>query len=313
MIYLFVWENYFRKKLLSTWKTSFSQKFSENNIVHIHNVLDYDIWFFEQNFLWVGLFSQKNLFIIDDFPFWSEDTSESILKIQEYFLQILERANTENIIVFNNAKADKRSKLYKKIKEIWEIKDFVIESQDDVKEKLTQVYANKASPQVIAKMIELKGVQFATISSELDKILIGKDFVELWDIQDISRDIEENIFEIINLLLASDTKKSILKLRELAFQMDNPYLLYNSFASNLRVYFYIFKLQLLWKNANEIKEILDLGNRAFLVTKTYKIQKENFIKIYENIASIDGKMKTGNMFGSDTKDMMYEIERSLII
>ncbi len=313
MIYLFVWENYFRKKLLSTWEASFSQKFSENNIVHIHNVLDYDIWFFEQNFLWVGLFSQKNLFIIDDFPFWSEDTSESILKIQEYFLQILERANTENIIVFNNAKADKRSKLYKKIKEIWEIKDFVIESPEEIKEKLTQVYANKASPQVIAKMIELKGVQFATISSELDKILIGKDFVELWDIQDISRDIEENIFEIINLLLASDTKKSILKLRELAFQMDNPYLLYNSFASNLRVYFYIFKLQLLWKNANEIKEILDLGNRAFLVTKTYKIQKENFIKIYENIASIDGKMKTGNMFGSDTKDMMYEIERSLII
>jgi len=61
----------------------------------------------------------------------------------------------------------------------------------------------------------------------------------------VSKDIEENIFEIILDLLNLETKKSILKLRELANFLDNPYLLYNSLASNLRVYFYIFKLKII--------------------------------------------------------------------
>jgi len=66
-----------------------------------------------------GLFSTKNLFIIDDFPFSSDDENpQNILKMQEYFLDIFPRVNTENIVVFNNLKADKRSKLYKKIKEL---------------------------------------------------------------------------------------------------------------------------------------------------------------------------------------------------
>lgn len=314
MIYLFVGENYFRKKLIDTWKKSFWEKFSENNIIHIQNVFDYDLGFFEQNLLSTGLFSSKNLFIMDDFPFSTdEENNENTAKIQEYFLEIFSRMNSENIVVFNNSKADKRSKIYKKIKEIWEIKDFVIENEEDLKKKLEQIYNGKVSPQVISKMIELKWLQFANIVWELDKILIVKDFVDMWDIKDISRDMEENIFEIINLLLACESKKSILKLRELSSQLDNPYLLYNSLVANLRIYFYIFKLQLLWKNQAEIKDILDVWNRAFLITKTYKIKKEDFMKIYQNLANIDGKMKTGKLIGSENIDMMYEIERSILV
>lgn len=314
MIYLFVGEKYFRKKLIDTWKKSFAEKFSENNIIHVQNPLQHDIWFFEQNLLSNGLFSTKNLFIIDDFPFSSDDENpQNILKMQEYFLDIFPRVNTENIVVFNNLKADKRSKLYKKIKELWEIKDFIIETEEDLRQKLQQVYQNKVSSQVIDKMITLKGLQFSNITWEFDKILIVKENIDISDIQNISQDLEENIFEIINLLLSSETKKSILKLRELASQIDNSYLLYNSLLSNLRVYFYIFQLQKLWKTNSEIKELLDLWNREFLIGKTYKIKKETFFKMYEKLMWIDAKMKTGKMFGSESDDMMYEIERSLII
>jgi len=43
MIYLFVGEKYFRKKLIDTWKKSFAEKFSENNIIHVQNPLQHDI------------------------------------------------------------------------------------------------------------------------------------------------------------------------------------------------------------------------------------------------------------------------------
>ena len=313
MIYIFTWENYFRKRLLNIWKRSFTEKFSEHNIIYVQNVFEYDLWFFEQNLLSNGFFSEKNLFIIDDFPFWwDEDINVDTKKIQEFFLNILPKINSDNIIVFNNAKIDKRSKLYKEIVKIWEIKDFSIIDEDDLIDKLMKVYKNRISRNAIIKMIKLKWLNFSIISKELDKILITKDFIDVEDLVLVSKDIEENIFEIILDLLNLETKKSILKLRELANFLDNPYLLYNSLASNLRVYFYIFKLKIIWKSSSEIKEILSLWNRSFLVDKNYKIDKKDFLKIYEKIASIDWKMKSGKLLWSENENMMYEIERCLI-
>lgn len=314
MIYLFVWEKYFRKKLLSTWKQSFAMKFDENNIIHISNVFDYDLWFFEQNLLSTGLFSSKNLCIIDDFPFSSEeDGNDQIKKIQAFFLEILPKINPENIIVFNQEKVDKRSKLYKEIQKSGEIKDFTIASEDDLLKKLQEVYRENASISIFKKMIQLKGINFSNIANELDKILITKEIVEEKDLVCISQDIDENIFEIINLYLGNQKKLSLLKLRELSQSLDNPYFLYNSLASNLRVYFYIFKLKKLGKSVSEIKEILDLGNRAFLIGKEYKISFEDFSKMYEKISSLDGKMKGGKLIGNQNQDMLYEIERSLVV
>lgn len=314
MIYLFVWENYFRKKLLSTWKASFALKFSEHNIIHISNVFDYDFSFFEQNLLSTWFFSEKNLFIIDDFPFAAdEENSENIVKLQEYFLNILPKNFAENIVVFNSLKVDKRSKLYKKILEIWEVKDFLINDEDSLQKKLKEVYGSQVSLSAINKMIELKWLNFSSISKEFDKILITKDFIEVEDLSLITKDIEESIFEIINDLLNLETKKSILKLRELSSSLDNPYLLYNSLSSNLRVYFYMFKLKLLWKSNTEIKDILELWNRSFLVDKSYKIDKQKFLDIYEKIAWIDTKMKTWKLIWSENEDMMYELERCLVV
>ncbi len=314
MIYIFIWENYFRKKLLSTWKASFAEKFSEHNIIHVSNVFSHDLWFFEQNLLSSWFFSEKNLFIIDDFPFGSDDDTNADQKnIVELFLNILPKINPDNIVVFNSEKVDKRSKLYKEIVKNWEIKDFSIADENELFTKINEVYKWKISTKAITKIIELKWNNFSSISGELDKILISKDFVDVGDLAFVSKDIEENIFEIINDLLNEDISKAILKLRELSHSLDNPYLLYNSLASNLRFYFYIFKLKLLGKSNDEIKNILDLGNRAFLVWKNYKIDKNKFLRVYEKIASIDWKMKSWKLIWSENEDMMYEIERSFLV
>lgn len=311
MIYLFVWENYFRKKLITSWKNAFKQKFSEHNIIHISNIFEHELSFFEQNLLSSWFFSEKNLFIIDNFPFSSDDeNSENISKIQEYFLNILPKINSENIIVFNNEKADKRWKIYKEILKNWEIKDFTIRDENDLIKKIQDVYQSKISQTALAKIITLKWLNFWSISNELDKIFIMKDFIDNSDLDLITKDIEESIFDIINDILANETKKALLKLRDLADFIDNPYFLYNSLASNLRIYFYIFKMKQLSYSNTQIKEIFDFWNRAFLVDKNYKIDKNKFFQIYEKIANIDSKMKTWKLLGSENSDMMYEIERS---
>jgi DNA polymerase III delta subunit len=69
MIYLFFGEKHFRDRSINSWKGAFKEKYNELNIFHIKNYLDYDFSFYAQNFLSNSFFSDKNLFIIDDFPF----------------------------------------------------------------------------------------------------------------------------------------------------------------------------------------------------------------------------------------------------
>jgi len=312
MIYLFVWEKYFRKKLINSWKEAFKNKYSENNIIHIQNYLEYDLSFYNQNLLSTWFFSTKNLFIIDDAPISVWEENDQILKFQEFLIKILPKIISENVVVFNNLKADKRSKLYKAILEIWEIKDFIIKDENDLKQKIKETYKDNISLQAINKLVELKWINFASISNELDKLFITRDFVDLSDLKEISHDLEESIFDIINDILALNIKSSILKLRDLDSFLDNFYLLYNSLVSNLRVYFYIFKLKSLGHKSSEIKEILDLWNRGFLVDRNYKIDKIKFEKIYKKLIFIDSRMKTWKLIWSDKNDLIYELERALM-
>lgn len=314
MIYLFIWENYFRKKLINFWKKAFKEKYNEHNIINILNVFDYDFSFYEQNLLWNSFFSERIFFVINNFPFsWDENDDLNSKKITEYFINILHKIPKENIIIFNNEKVDKRSKLYKEILKIWEVKDFFINDKNDLLQKLKNEYKDKISENALQKIIELKWLNFWNIVNELNKIFITKDYIDISDLDLITKDIEESIFEIMNDILSDNIKNAILKLRILSNFLDNPYLLYNNLVSNFRPYFYIFKLKLLWKSNIEIKNILNLWNRTFLVDRNYKININKFVKIYYKISSIDWLIKTWKLLWNENAEIMYEIEKSLII
>lgn len=313
MIYLFFWEKHFRDKLINSWKNSFAEKYSDLNIFHVKNTLDYDFNFYSQNLLWGSFFASKKLFIIDDFSFKIWEKDDNILKYEEFFLNILDKVWDENIVVFNNENADKRSKLFKKIEKIWEIKDFSIKDNLELKEKLRQVYGEKVSLQAINKIIELKWESFLAIENEFEKLFLTKDFVDVWDLSEVLPSVEQNIFDIINLILNLDTKLAIKKLRELIQFLDNPFLLYNMIISNLRIYFYIFYLKNSWIQNNKISEVLNLWNRWFLVWKNYKISFEKFVKMYEKLLKIDEKLKTWKLLWSWNEEFMYEMEKSLVV
>lgn len=313
MIYLFFWEKHFRDKLINSWKNSFAEKYSDLNIFHVKNTLDYDFNFYSQNLLWGSFFASKKLFIIDDFSFKIWEKDDNILKYEEFFLNILDKVWDENIVVFNNENADKRSKLFKKIEKIWEIKDFSIKDNLELKEKLRQVYGEKVSLQAINKIIELKWESFLAIENEFEKLFLTKDFVDVWDLSEVLPSVEQNIFDIINLILNLDTKLAIKKLRELSQFLDNPFLLYNMIISNLRIYFYIFYLKNSWIQNNKISEVLNLWNRWFLVWKNYKISFEKFVKMYEKLLKIDEKLKTWKLLWSWNEEFMYEMEKSLVV
>lgn len=311
MIYLFLWENHFRKELISKWKKAFIEKYDELNIFHIQNFSDYDINFYNQNLFSTWFFSSKSLFIIDDFPFWVSNDDKSNIYI-DYFLNNLKKIDNENIIIFNVNTADKRSKLYKLIKEVWEIKDFSISDEEDLVSKLSKIYSDSIDYNILKQIVSKKWINFNLIKNEIDKVLISKPKFEFSDLENISNDVEWNIFEIINLTLNLDLKNAILKLKDLNNFLDNPYLLYNMLVSNFRIYFYIFKLKDQKINSKEITSILQLWNRAFLVDKSFKIKPKNFYDFYFSLLNIDNLMKTWKLVWNESSDFLYELQKIFI-
>ena len=309
MIFLFIWESTQRQELVNSWKQNFEKKFSAHNIFHIKNYLDYDMNFYTQNLLSWGLFAEKKLIIIDEFPIsvWEKNEIELL---QTQFLNLLEKVDENITLVFNNQKVDKRAKIYKKIVELWEIKDFEIKDEKDLKQKLKKLYNDNISAWALSRIIALKWLNFSSIKNELDKLFITKDYIDTPDLENISKEVEESIFLIIDDILNLNSKKAIFAIRDLAQNLWNNYLLYNSLIANLRIYFYIFYLKSIGNR--DIANVLNMWNRSFILKKTYKISFEKFNIMYKNLIDIDVRMKSGSLIWSEEDDILYEIEKAIL-
>jgi len=313
MIYVFFWEHRLRHKLVNSWKDAFAQKWDENNIFHIKNVYEYDPAFYGQTLLSEWLFSQKTLCIIDDAEFFVETKNELSREYADFFTNIFPRIGEDVTLVFSQGNIDKRSKFFKDIQKIATLKDFSLQEKWASTEHIQKLYGEHLAPGVLQKLVEQVGEGFSALASEIEKLLLTKNTIHIVDLEHISTSREQNIFEIIDLLLSERYQHFLQKLRILAYDLGNPYYLYSSLLANLRPYAYIFLLQKQGKSTAEITSILDLGKRAFLVGKNYKIPRDTFLRIFANLLSIDTKMKSGHMLGPETQDMLYEIETSLLI
>jgi len=313
MIYVFFWEHQLRQKLVRTWKDAFTEKWDQNNIFHIKNVYDHDRAFYGQTLLWEWLFSQKILCIIDDADFFVETKNELAREYADFFLYIFSRIGTDVTLVFNQSQIDQRSKFFKDAKIFLTLKDFRFTEKWSIQQHLQQRYADSLAPGFLPKLIEKVWEDFSLLSSEIEKLLLTRSSLTTADIQYISASREQSIFEIIDALLAEQRLLFVQKLRTLAYDTWNPYYLYSMLLANLRPYAYIFLLGMQGKTSFEIQNMLNLGKRAFLAGKKYKIPPKKFLNIYTTLVGIDTKMKSGNMLGSDTNDMLYEIETALFI
>lgn len=310
MIYLLLWENYFRNELINNWKEAFKNKYNELNIFHLRNAFDYDLNFYNQNLFSSWFFSEKNLVIVDDFPFaWLKSDQEKYL---DYFLNNLAKVDADKIFIFNNKEVDKRSKLYKEILKIWEIKDFSIWDIEELKLKLYSLYKDRVSSEAIDYIVNLKWNNFWNIYNELNKYLLSKDYIQKSDLAYVSKDLNESIFDFINDILNLNFNNIPKTFDLLLDESETEYAFFNLFCSNLRIYYHIFNLKNNWYSQDTIKNILNLWNRSFLIQKNFRISFSNFSKFYNSIIQLDSKMKTWKMIWNSPNDFYYHLSKSFI-
>lgn len=318
MLYLFTWNSpYLINEALKKWKNQFIEKYGDFNFVYLKDLENINKNILAENLLWTSFLAENKLIIVD----FNNDTKEDI---ETFFISNLENIPKTNIVIFNFPNPDKRKKIYKELKKYSELKEFNLQEDDEIYNFIAKKYKGKIANTSINTIINYKGKNIEKIISEIDKLLITKDFIEKDDIlENIKPELEESIFQVIDDLL-NIRKIEALKKINIILTDTNIYAFYNNLLANLRTSLFIMKMKKIQtspltpllagegNNKINISKVLDLKNRSFLVNKNYKINYKSLEEFYINLINIDKKMKSGKLVWSEENDLKLEIEKSIL-
>lgn len=310
MIYHFTWNShYLVTQQVRAWKDKFIEKYWDFNLVDIKNLGDVDKNFLVENITAMSFFQDKKLIIVEC-EIWSKDTK--ISQNIDYIIEISKNLPQENILLIYSISPDKRSKQYKSINSIAELKEFSSWNENESFHILKNKFSEIITDWALHLLIRYKSNNLEKITSEIQKLSILFDKIDEKVIKDnIYPELEENIFQLIDDIL---NKNFIQARQKLLFILSdtNIYALYNGIIANLRTNIFISELKKQRKNPTEIAQILNLGNKKFLINKQIALQHIELKWLYIDLVSLDKKMKSWKLIGTEEKDFQLEFENTLL-
>ncbi len=315
MIYFFTWDNsYLVKEKTLEWKNIYIKKYWDFSLTHFKDLKN--IWdeLLIQEILSLGFMNEKKLIIIDDFPLKAGEKDQALIQKQDLLQGIITDIPENNIVLFSSSSPDKRSKFYKAIiKNVNKVEEFNSKGDSYIYPVIKSKFDGLIDIDALNLLIKYKGGHIEKIISEIEKLLITNDRINKKLVEDnIFPELEESIFQFIDDIMNLNIYPALEKL-DIILSQVSVYSFYNNLISNLRNLVFISNLKLDERvPSRDISEILDLGNRSFLVNKRYKISLETLNSLYIGLIDLDKKMKSGKMIGSEDKVLKYEIEKELL-
>ena len=310
MIYHFTGNSHY---LVSTqvkaWKDKFIEKYWEFNLAQIKNILEVDNNFISENVSAMSFLAEKKLIIIN-LEIWGKDQKNN--EKLDFIISILDKVPEGNIVLLSSVDPDKRSKHYKSINKIAQLKEFNSKSVDESFSILKNRFQWKINDNALQKLILYKSNNIEKVASEIEKLLITKNIIEVWDItENIFPELEESIFQFIDDVLNKNLSWAKNKLN-IILNDTSIYAFYNNLLANLRTNVFIWKLKSQKKSQSQIAQILDLWSKSFLINKSYRLDFKTLESFYIKLISLDKKMKSWKLMWTEEKDFELEFENILL-
>ena len=248
-LYFFTWdEEYLLDQELYRRVSNFTQKFGNDSVSFFH-VENWDEWKAKQSIYGWGLFSTKTLTVIDGLPTWTDRFGFTISQVENFIDEFLKKKweiPAENLLVFANSKPDKRSRLYKFLKDNANIKEFKTMDNAWLKVYIKQELWNlKISDSVLQKFIQKVWVELYRINSEIDKLKYYCEYNSLSEITENLVDevvfwlVDSQVFELLDYLL-KDKTKAIKFLQKMQDQWLNRNAISGVLYWSLRLYITVY-------------------------------------------------------------------------
>ena len=306
-LYFFTWdEEYLLDQELYRRVSNFTQKFGNDSVSFFH-VENWDEWKVKQSIYGWGLFSTKTLTVIDGLPTWTDRFGLTVSQVENFideFLQKKWEIPAENLLVFANSKPDKRSRLYKFLKDNANIKEFKTMDNAWLKIYIKQELWNlKISDSVLQKFIQKVWVELYRINSEIDKLKYYCEYNSLSEITENLVDevvfwfVDSQVFELLDYLL-KDKTKAIKFLQKMQNQWLNRNAISGVLYWSLRLYIAVYHFA-----KNGITDLKAIATQSWINSyslhqnvKNIPLIQKNWTKLenmYKKLIELDFDIKNG--------------------
>ena len=245
---------------------------------------------------------------LDTYGFWQEEKivhakNANFLGIKkcdidhniESLSKYLKNPNPNNIFFISCIKADSKKNIVKLIRETCNIVSIIYDPQKYIKEKCKKY---DISQDTINYLLEITNNDVNFLEQELDKLKnlcfdskkINKEDIDLVCI----KNIDTNIFSLIDAIINKDKKKSLIIYNEMINYGEETIRILISLANQIRL---IYQVKVLQNYSNdEIARILKLKNPRQVLAIRYKINKYtegDLLKYLYQLSIIDEQIKMG--------------------
>jgi len=310
MIYHFTGNShYLVMNQVNAWKEKFIEKYGDFNLVKISNLWDVDNNFLVENITAMSFFQEKKLILIE-LDLSSKDTK--VAEKVEFIVNISKNLPEENILLFYSVNPDKRSKSFKSVNSISDVKEFSSTDQNDTFHILNQRFSWIIQADALRLLIRYKSNNIEKVASEIEKLNILYENIDEKIIKEnIFPELEENIFQLIDDILNKNFIAARIKLNFI-LNDTNIYSLYNGVIANLRTNIFILELKKNKNTQTEISDILKLWNKKFLINKNFSLSYTELKNLYIQLVWLDKKMKSWKLIGTEESDFKLEFENILL-
>lgn len=245
----------------------------------------------------ISLFNDYKLIIVNDCTLFESNSKKEEINILENYLS--KQNETAILLLIEKVeKVDERKKIFKILKEnkcviecnIINLNNLIVENLDGY----------GMSESVINNFINRVGNNPYNILNELEKLKTLKFSEKVIDDNDIlfaTKNIEENIFDLINYIINKDSENIMMLYNNLLLRNSEPIAILILIANQFRLMFQVKRLSYQGYSEKEIASILEIHPyRVKLAISKSKLYDEKLLLNYlENLADLDYGIKSGQI------------------
>lgn len=281
-------------------------KIIKDNNISDFNISNYDLSEFSlqdiiDDALTVSLFDEKKAIVVNNAYIFTgttikKDKEDNLDTLLEYF----EHINPDTVIIFisNSEKLDERKKIVKALHKYATIKEFSKNANPNniVKEWLKDYQIDYKD---INLLIDRVGTNLGILEQEVEKIKIYKDQDKKITKEDIlsttTKNIDVDIFELINKIVEHDTEHAIEIYYEMLKRNEEPIKILIILANQFRIMYQAKELYSKGYSGNDIAKILDIHpyRIKLALEKNYNYSSKKLLSYLEALANLDYSIKTG--------------------
>ena len=253
------------------------------------------------------LFNTRKIVVANNAIFLTTEKSKNIEHNIDQLEKYINNPNPDNILILTSGKVDSKKKIVKLLKEKCE---FIEENEINiVKEIEKNLEDYKIDNKTINYLISYLNNDNYRIINELEKLKLYKlqeKEITINDIDDfVTRNIDDNIFELIDNIVLKNKKEAFIVYQDLILKNEDPIKIMILLANKFRLLYQVKILSNTMYKNEDIANVLGCHPYPVKLARNIvnKYSEKDLIKILKSLADMDLDIKSGNTY----KDIAFEL------